>query len=163
MLPCFPTVRNKEPLSLVSGSQKKREVGINASCPVSLKGTSGMSSERFNKQRKHTESQGAEVQRKTRIWEAARAWERSPQPSLPTRLRHISPSLSSDYKGSSPVLPKTCPKSRSGYSQVLQPWPMVLLLPFETTERGKLSLPRNGPRAGIRISVVHCTLCSNCL
>lgn len=64
MLPCFPTVRNKGPLSLASGSQKKREVGTNASCPVALKGTSGMSSERFNKQRKHTESQGAEVQGK---------------------------------------------------------------------------------------------------
>lgn len=98
MLPCFPTVRNKGPLSLASGSQKKREVGTNASCPVALKGTSGMSSERFNKQRKHTESQGAEVQgKKTESGKQPKAWELSPQPSLPIPHSHISPGLSSDY------------------------------------------------------------------
>ena len=75
-LPCFPVVRNKGPPSSSSGSLKKREAGTQASFLVSLKRTSGMSNDRFNKQRKPTESQGAKVQRKkNRIWEAARAWE----------------------------------------------------------------------------------------
>lgn len=79
LLPCAPPAMEKGSLEVSFKRQRRTEAGTHAS----LEGTSEMSSDRFNKQRKPTGLPcGAEVQRKAGPGKPPGAWKCHPQPSL---------------------------------------------------------------------------------